>query len=350
MQVPLIYRNKPLFGFDLGNHTAKMIQLQPNGKYMKVLGYGYADIPDDAIVEGILVDPDIVVKALEPLLKQMSYGKITATKVAVSLPTSKVFTRLLELPPMSDSDLAQAASFEAEQYIPVPLPDLYVDYEILKKSGDMNEVLMVAAPRAIVDSYIKLFDLLGFEINSFESSLSAVTRAIAASSPFKGATMVADFGSPSLDLTIYDGGIRLTDSVAVGGDHLTQTLMDKLGLDFHRANQVKMKYGLGESGLQSQIVVALEPQLSLIVAEIKRVAKYYNERKDCKNLITTLLLTGGAAAMPGLVEYFAPLVGMEVAIANPWLGLEVKGIQSVNKADIPLYATAIGLARLEGTA
>ncbi|WP_446893565.1 type IV pilus biogenesis protein PilM, partial [Acinetobacter sp. NS4_7] len=86
-------------------------------------------------------------------------GKITSKRVASALPVAKVFTRVIELPPMNPADLGAAVRLEAEQYIPVPLPDLYIDYEIIESKADQIQVLMVAAPRAIVDSYLKLFDL-----------------------------------------------------------------------------------------------------------------------------------------------------------------------------------------------
>src|SRR5664279_5085310 len=172
MRVPLIYHEQPLFGFDLGTRTAKMIQLQPNGKTMKVLGYGYANFPSEAIVEGIIVDPKEIAEALAPLMKQMSFGKITAKRVAASLPVGKVFTRVLKLPPMNQADLGQAVRLEAEQYIPVHLPDLYIDYEVIEKTAEHIEVLMVAAPRAVVDSYIKLFDIMGLEVAVIDSSIS----------------------------------------------------------------------------------------------------------------------------------------------------------------------------------
>ena len=176
MRVPLIYRDEPIFGFDLGTRSAKMIQLKPGTKQMEVLGYGYANFPEDAIVEGIVVDPKEIAKALAPLLKSMTYGKITSKRVAASLPVAKVFTRVLELPPTNPADLAQAVRLEAEQYIPVPLPDLYIDSETIESGPDHNQVLMVAAPRAIVDSYIKLFDMMELEVALVESSLSAATR------------------------------------------------------------------------------------------------------------------------------------------------------------------------------
>ena len=160
MRVPLIYHQKPIFGFDLGTRTAKLVQLKPGRKGFDVLGYGYANFPGEAVVEGIIVDPEEIANALKPLLTQMSYGKITASRVAVSLPVSKVFTRTLQLPPMEDSDLAEAVRLEAEQYIPVPLSDLYIDYEIIESDKEKIDVLMVASPRAIVDSFMKLFEIM----------------------------------------------------------------------------------------------------------------------------------------------------------------------------------------------
>jgi type IV pilus assembly protein PilM len=102
-------------------------------------------------------------------MAKMTVGKVSATRVAVSLPVAKVFTRVLELPSMKPEDLGQAVRLEAEQYIPVPLPDLYIDYEVIEMGPDHNEVLMVAAPRAIVDSYIKLFDFMNLEVAVIES-------------------------------------------------------------------------------------------------------------------------------------------------------------------------------------
>lgn len=348
MRVPLVYHDRPLFGLDLGSRTAKMIQLRPSGNTMRVLGYGYADFPSGAVVEGIVVDPKEIAKALEPLLKQMSFGHINATRVAVSLPTAKVFTRMLELPPMSSADLAQAIQFEAEQYIPVPISDLYIDYETITSSTERNDVLMVAAPRSIVDSYIQLFDLLGLEVIFVESSMASVTRAIIAAQPLAQTTLIADFGSASIDLTIHDDVIRLTDTIAVGGDDLTKTLMDKLSIKRESAINIKFKFGLGASDLQPRIKTALDAQLSTIAAEIKRVCKYYEERSPEKHKVETIVISGGSASMPGLVENLGDRLGIKVQIANPWMNLEVENIQSVSKHDAPMYATAIGLARLEG--
>ncbi|MDB5179174.1 MAG: Cell division protein FtsA [Patescibacteria group bacterium] len=348
MRIPLVYRERPIFGFDLGTRTAKMIQLKPGGKHMQVMGYGYATFPGEAITEGIIVDPQEIAQALAPLMKQMSFGKITATRVAAALPVAKVFTRVLELPPMNPADLGQAVRLEAEQYIPVPLPDLYIDYETIETGADHSEVLMVAAPRAIVDSYIKLFDLMGLEVALVDSSMAAATRAIVASTPLDKPTLVADIGSTSIDLTVHDKVIRLTDTIAMGGDNLTQQLMKDLGIGREQASEIKYKFGTGPSGLQPKVMASLGAPLKKMCDEMRRVIKYYQDRGTQKRKIEAIIVSGGSASMPGFLEYMAAQINIPVTVADPWAGLESKHIQHVSKYDAPMYTTAIGLARLEG--
>jgi type IV pilus assembly protein PilM len=349
MRVPLVYHERPIFGFDLGTRTVKMMQLKPAGKAVQVLGYGYATFPEEAIVEGIIVDPQEIAAALKPLMKQMSYGKITATRVAASLPVAKVFTRVLELPPMNPADLGQAVRLEAEQYIPVPLPDLYIDYETIEAGKERQEVLMVAAPRAIVDSYIKLFDLMNLEVALIDSSLAAATRAIVASTPLDKPTLVADIGSTSIDLTVHDKVIRLTDTIPMGGDNLTQQLVKDLGIAREQASEIKYKFGIGPSGLQPKVMASLGAPLNKMCAEMRRVMKFYQDRGEQKRKIEAVIVSGGSASMPGFLEYMAAEINVPVTVADPWAGLETKHVQAVSKFDAPMYATAIGLARLEGT-
>jgi type IV pilus assembly protein PilM len=348
MRVPLVYKDRPVFGFDVGTRSVKMIQLKPLKHSLDVVGYGFASFPEDAIVEGIIVDPQVIAKAMRPLLKQMTYGKITATRVAASLPVAKVFTRVLNLPPMSQADLDQAVHLEAEQYIPVPLPDLYIDFETIEIGTERSEVLMVAAPRAIVDSYIKLFDLLGLEVAMIESSLSAATRAIVASTQMNKPTLVADIGSTSIDLTVHDKVIRLTNTIPLGGDALTSQLVKDLGIKPEQANEIKYKFGIGPSGLQPKVMASLGAPLKRMCDEMKKVIKFYETSDANKRKIETIIVGGGSASMPGFLEYMAAEISVPVIIADPWAGLQIKGMQKVSKYDAPMYTTAIGLARMEG--
>ena len=173
-------------------------------------------------------------------------------------------------------------------------------------------------------------------------------RSTSADLPKDKTTLVADFGSVSIDLTVFDKVIRLTDTIPVGGDHLSDTLVRELGVPLDKANEIKYKFGLEKSDIQPQIMTALDKQLLTIVTEMKRVIKYYNEKAGKEREVETVLLSGGSAGLAGLTEYLTNALRMPVTLSNPWHGLKLHRIQEISKRDIAIYTTAIGLARLEG--
>lgn len=347
MHVPLIYRDAAQFGFDIGTHTVKVVQLKRHGNKTEVQGFGYVYFPREAVVEGIIADPEQIAAAVKPLLRKLGYGKLTARRVVTALPTAKLFTRTLNVPSMNPSELDQAVQLEVEQYVPVPLSDLYIDYEVIHKTGGKDnqiEVLTIAAPRAIVDSYIKLFELLGLEIGAFESGMTAVVRALLHSGDASGSTLVMDIGSLETDLTIYEKYTPLTASVPVGGDSFTETITKKLDLKRDQANEIKVKFGISKSGLHDKIQPAIEPDIQAIVKEVKRVIKYYEERGKGKQKVTSMAISGGSAGMPGLGEYLQANINLPLRVADPWRNINTKKAHIETNHEAPLYTTAIGLA------
>lgn len=351
VRVPLVYKERPLFGFDVGSHGVKVAQLKRAHGKIAVLGYGYTDFPEDAIVEGIIAEPDVIAKAVRPLLANPGTGTISAKRVATALPVSKVFTRPLQLPKMEKSDLEQAVRYEAEQYVPVPISDLYIDYVILPSAGstkDHTDVLMVAAPRAIVDSYIKLFDMLDLEIESLEISSSAVARSMIPMNRTNKATLIIDIGSRSSDIALFEHDIRLAGSATVGGDDFTHALVTSLGISEHQANEVKYKFGIGPSGLQPKIMEAISPQLHNVSAEIKKVTKFYKDRTEGEQEVEAVILVGGSASMPGLTDFFtSQLHNIPIYVGDPWESLSLGKLTKVDRLDSPMYAAVLGLALLE---
>lgn len=347
MRVPLVYRDAPEFGFDIGTHTVKVVQLRRHGKTTEVQGYGYCSFPADAVAEGIVVDPEKMAEAVKPLLGKLSYGSITAKRIVIGLPNGKVFIRSLTLPPMNAADLSQAVHYEVEQYVPVPLADLYIDYEVIPeaetKDGQIT-VLMTAAPRAIIDSYIQLFDKLGLQIAAIEASMTAVVRALLHSGDATRSTLVMDIASDTSDLTIYHNYTPIIGSVAVGGEQYTKTLQTALGVTPKQANDIKVKFGIAPSGMREKVFGALEPQLQQVAKEARRMVKFYQERNEKQLKVESIVIAGGSAGMPGMAEYFQAELGLPLTVANPWKNLLSKKMQPVDKKEAPMYTTAIGLA------
>lgn len=351
MQSPLVYHKGSLLGIDIGSHAAKIVQVRHSGRGVDVVGYGHVSFSPESVVEGIVVDPEALAKIIKPVLDNKD-NKFSAKRVAGALPVSRVFTRLLQLPALEGKDLDEAVRTEAEQSIPIPPTDLYIDYEVIghtktDKGDERVDVLMAAAPRAIADSYVRLFKALGLDIATLEVSLMSVTRSITSATKSTGPTLVVDFGSASADLAVHDGAIRFTGTIAGGGDQITATLVKNLGITAEQANEIKYKFGIGPSGLQQKVLEALDPLLKSLVTEIKKATKYYQDRAVNKAQISNVIATGGSSNMPGLLEYLAKALNVDVMLANPWDNLNLKHVKPVDPLEAPLFTTAIGLALME---
>lgn len=347
MRIPLVYKEGPVFGCDIGSQAVKIIELSGNARSPKVVGYGSAGFDPKTIVQGIIADPEQLAKTIEKLLLSPQMGKLKADRAALSIPVSRVFIRTLQLPAMSAKDVEQAIHLEIEQYVPVPINDLYIDYQVIKTTQGKEpgiEIQAIAAPRAIVDSYIKLFDILGIFVETIEVSLNSILRAMAEPT---GATMLLiDFGSESADLVINEETIKLSATIPIGGITLTKALVDSLGVTPDQADEIKQKFGIAVSGLQGNILKALQPSLDTLVSEIKKAIKYHKDRSQSQGEIRQIILSGGSSLMPGMMEYLSKGLGLQIVVGNPWRKLDLKKLASPGKGQQAMYATAIGLALL----
>lgn len=348
MRVPLVYKEGPIFGCDIGSQAVKIVELSGKSGHPKVVGYGYGEFDPKLVVQGIVADPEELAKTIKQLLTKPQVGRIKADRAVLSVPVSRIFVRTLHLPVMDAKDLEQAVKLEAEQYIPVPINDLYLDYHKIKEHPGGKEpgleIEMVAAPRAIVDSYMKLFDTLGIFVEAVEISLTAILRAMA--SLAGTASMLIDFGSESADLVISEETIKLSAAIPVGGNTLTKALRTALGVKPAEAQEIKEKFGIAPSGLQTEILTALKPSLDVLVAEVKKALKYFRERNVSHGEVTKIVLTGGSSLMPGMVEYLSKAIGIDMSVGNSWQRLDMRRLPQPGKNQQAMYTTAIGLAML----
>ena len=192
---------------------------------------------------------------------------------------------------------------EAAQYIPVALEGLYLDYSITDATKDGYELLVVAVPRQLIDSYITYIDLLGLEACILETTIAASSRLVAHAEHTDIPTILIDFGSLSVDITIYDKQLIVTGTVAGGGDTFTDLISEKLAVSRQVAHTIKTKYGLNVSKKQHEIEEALKPILNSLSKEIRKMLRYYNERTNSENKISQVITLGGGANLPGLSEF-----------------------------------------------
>lgn len=351
MHVPLFYRQKPVFAIDIGQSTVKVVQLGHGKKDFHVVGYGYADFDPKAIEDGVITKQELLTKPLKPLLKKIVIGELTTDRVVAAIPTDHIFTRVINLPELEDSSLEAAVELEAEQYVPLPSDEIYLDYTIIKPPTEDDPetmAMMVASPKNLVDSYMELFDKLGLEIEAIEPSIFAIMRAVNHATGSDNPKVVIDFGSESSDLAIYDQNVQLTSTIATGGVHITRKIAETLEVDQKKAEDIKSRYGIGKSKWQDKLAPALSPILSSLADEVQKMLRYHHNHSKFDEPISEISIVGGGANMPGLGNFLTHLTGIEVDVCDPWQNINVKPLQPPHHLETTLYTTAVGLALTEG--
>ncbi|MEO7364629.1 MAG: type IV pilus assembly protein PilM [Candidatus Saccharimonadales bacterium] len=352
-KLPYYFHDKPIFGLDIGHGSLKVMQLgtsdkirQGHAQHPRVIGYGFASFDKSAQQDGVVVKPEIVAAAARDLFDNSLIGDITTRRVAIAIPTYRTFTRSLQLPMLTDSQLNAAVELEAEQYISMPLDQLYLDYDIIQQDSEATEIFMVAVPKTITDSYLQLAQLLGLETVLIEPTLTSSGRLLfnADDTVSDSPTVIIDFGSLSSDISIFDKHILVAGTVQGGGENFTNSIQRQLGVTRAEAGLIKTRYGLSKSKKQAEILQALEPTLLQIVKEIRRMIRYYEERYGSDRPIEQIVTLGGGANMPGLSEYLTNILRLAVRHTNPWQSFDYRGLQPPSDADKPMYATVAGLS------
>lgn len=339
------YKDKPIFGMDIGFNSIKIMQLERHGNQYKVIGYGIGGFSSQAIDNGVIVDYEHVARSAHNLFKDHIVGEITTKRVALSIPASRTFTRTINLPPMDGSKLNDAVMLETEQNIPLPISDLYVDYEIIEKNEKGSEVQTVAVPKKIIDSQLGIIKILGLEPVTFDTSINAAGRLFDRQEAHNDIPAVLiDFGSASADITIrFKATNIITGTIPAGGDTFTEILAKSLKVTHDEAHIIKVKYGIGKSKKQSDIIKILKPELDKIVREVRRMIRYYEERSGAEAKIGQIITMGGGANMPGLSGYLTDVLRLPVRTSEPWQGFKLGRFKAPTQNEKSVYVTVAGL-------
>lgn len=338
-------------GLDIGFSSVKVVALLKEGDQFKLVSLGSISSPQP----GIISDSDIGLEALaEAIKKLLAAARIDTRDVSIAMPESRVFTRVIDdLPYLNDNDLASAIRYAAEEFIPMSLNDVNLNWQVLERSAEKEKntrtvVLVIASPKHLVSKYIKVLDFAGLHPKSMETEIIAVTRSLVGNNPFSPNTLIIQLGATTTDYaTVSKGLIWLTRSISTGGMALTRTLAQHFNFEMSQAEQYKKVYGLMEDQLEGKVYESLKPIVDIIAGEGRRVIQAF-ETKYPSSPIKRVVLSGGGAKMQGLIIYLANALGLEVQEADPWYSI-VKDKGSVAKLaqEAPSYSVAVGLALRE---
>lgn len=342
----IFFRDKPIIGLEISTTGIKVMSIDP--KRWLVLGYGSLYMDPLKAKESFDESSSYLADNLKILLNEKIIGNLPSNHVVIGLPTAKTYSRTFSLPLAVEKSLNDAIEVEVDQYIPIPVQSLNIDYEIIERNKKEITVLMSAISKATVEKCVNATMSAGLLPTMIESSISAVGRVLTATEDGSLPTVIVDIGPASTDIAILlDGSIRVTGSVPIGGNTFTLDIAKKMGVTLENAHQLKVLNGLGAGSRQQKITNALSPSLNQIIIETQRVIRYYSERLNPDRKLEQLLVVGSGSNVPGIGEYFTNSLVMAARVASPWQKLDFGKLSEPAKQFRSRYITVAGLASVD---
>lgn len=339
----LFFKDKPVIGIDFSPTSIKV--MATDSKKNRVLGYGSIDLDPVKVQESFdNGSSDYLAEMLATLLKEKVVGRLSSDHAAIAIPTARTYTRSFNLPVSAESNLQDAITIEAEQYIPIPLSQLYTDFSIIERTKEQLSVLLCGVPQRIVEVCVGAVRSTDMTPVLVEPSISAVSRLLMSTEEGHLPTVIVDVGPANTDIAVLSGSIRVTGGIPVGGNTFTIDIAKKLNVPLENAHQLKVLHGLNAGPKQERILAAVEPNLKRILTEVKKVMRYYNERIDPEEKLEQVVIVGGGSNMPGLGDYFTNALVMPARIASPWQILDFNDLEQPSRQFKPRYITVAGLA------
>ncbi len=337
-------------GLDIGFSSIKAVVLSTD-KIPKLISLGHIASPQPGIISDSDLDLEAVGTAIKNLMSEIG---VSDASVVIALPESKIFTRVIyDLPFLTNEELAQAIKYAAEEFVPLPMEQVNLNYQVIYRSAQKGPesrtvVFVVASPKSLVEKYLKVLTMAQLKPIAIETELIAAARALLGNNPYTPPTLIVQFGSTTTDFAVFaDNLVLLTRSISTGSVALTRTIAQSFNFDLTQAEEYKKVYGILPDQLEGKQFSILKPIMDVIITETKRVIQS-QEIQNPQRPIKRVVLTGGGAKLPGLVVFMADSLGLEVQEADPWVTIEKEpSLKQKLLSDAPLYTVAVGLALRE---
>jgi len=344
------------FGLDISDLSLKIIKLKRKGKNLDLASFGEYPIKPGIIKEGEIKKEKELVDIIKNALSKVQGDPIGTKYVIASLPEEKAFLQVITMPRMLEADLKSAVVYEAENYIPVPIAEAYLDSQIVPPVDHLKdlEVLIAALPKKIVDSYVSCLKQAGLNPLALEIESLSIARALIKDGVTTAPVLLIDLGATRTSFIIFSGhSVRFTSSIPVSAQIFTQNISRVLDISIADAEKLKTKYGLEAKEKGKKVFEALIPALTDLIQQIKRLIRYYQTHAPTEHLpanskkIEKIILCGGGASLKGLSTVLSEELKLPVEIGNPWINILPEKKQE--KPELPLekslgYTTAFGLA------
>jgi type IV pilus assembly protein PilM len=342
---------KAVIGLDIGSSAVKAVELKVSGKGFKVVAFGSEPVPPDSIVDGAIIDGTAVAEAIRRLFEN---NKAFKTKdVAASLSGNAVIVKKINLPVMTEAELAESIYWEAEQYIPFDIQDVSLDYQILDPgtgpdSKGTMDVLLVAAKKEKIADYTGVIAQAGRVPVVVDVDAFALQNAYEVNYGLDPQTVVVllNAGASAININILSGEQSLfTRDISIGGNAYTEAVQKEMNLPFESAEQLKKGQPIDGVTFE-EVTPALHAMTENVLLEIQKTFDFFKATAS-SDRIDKIVLSGGASRVDGFAKALEDRFGAPVEAFDPFkkIAFDPKKLGVLEPETlVPTAAVAVGLA------
>ena len=341
-----VAKTSPVLGIDISSTTVKLLELSRQGGSYRVESYAVAHLPPEAVIEKDVNQVETVGALIRDLVAR---SKTRVKRIAAAVSGSAVIIKTVTMPDgLSDEELEAQLAVEADQYIPYPLEEVAIDFEVLAPAANNTvTVLLVACHQQTIDARVDALEIAGLTVGIMDVEVLAMGRALALLEkqlPGENLRSVAmvDIGASMTTLSVFsDGESVYTREQFFGDKQLTDEIMNRYGLSFEEAGLAKKQQGLPEDYEQE----VLQPFREALVQQVSRSLQFFLSSSEHASL-DCIVLCGDVASISGLGELAQERLLTPVIIANPFAAMTVGprvDAQALVR-DAPAMMLACGLA------
>lgn len=339
----------PLLGLDISSTAVKLLELSRSGNRYRVESYAVEPLAPNAVVEKNITDPEAVGETIRRAVKRSG---TRAKHAAVAVAGSAVITKVITMPAgLSDDEMESQIQLEADQYIPYPLEEVNLDFEVIgpsAKNPETVDVLLAASRSENVDVRVAALESAGLVAEIVDVEAYAMENAfqlIADQLPDRGrdkTIAVVDIGATMTTFNVmHDLKSIYTREQVFGGKQLTEEIMRRYGLSYEEAGMAKKHGGLPDN----YVPEVLDPFKEAMAQQVSRSLQFFFSSTQY-NSVDHIVLAGGSASITGIRDLMEAKIGTPVTIANPFANMALssrikpQGLSS----DAPALMIACGLA------
>ncbi|MFP3872948.1 MAG: pilus assembly protein PilM [Thiohalophilus sp.] len=341
-------KKPPVIGLDISSTAIKLLELSRAGDRLRVESYAVEPLPPNSVIEKNISDVEAVGEAIKRAVKRSGTRNKQA---AAAVAGSAVITKIISMPSsLSEDDMEQQIQLEADQYIPYPLEEVNLDFEVMGESDDPErvDVLLAASRSENVDVRVAAMELAGLRAKIVDVEAYAMETAfqmLAPQLPEQGldqTVAVVDVGATMTTLNVmHDLKNIYTREQVFGGKQLTEEIQRRYGLSYEEAGMAKRQGGLPDN----YVPEVLEPFKDAMAQQVSRSLQFFFS-SSTYNSVDHIVLAGGSAMITGIDEMIADKLGVHTSIANPFTNMTLASrvkAQSLSN-DAPALMIACGLA------